>query len=72
MCSSDLHHSASRLGVFRFATPIVGVLLSAWLLQEEISPALWASVALVAVGIVVANRVERADEQRRARADSRQ
>ncbi len=66
------HHSASRLGVFSFATPIVGVLLSAWLLQEEISPALWASVALVAVGIVVANRVERADEQRQARADSRQ
>lgn len=57
------HHSASRLGVFSFATPVVGVLLSAWLLDEHISPMLWASVALVAVGIVVANRVEQASEE---------
>jgi drug/metabolite transporter (DMT)-like permease len=57
------HHSASRLGVFSFATPVVGVLLSAWLLDEHISPMLWASVALVAVGIVVANRVEQAGEE---------
>lgn len=57
------HHSASRLGVFSFATPVVGVLLSAWLLDEHISPMLWASVALVAVGIAVANRVEQASEE---------
>ena len=58
------HHSASRLGVFSFATPIVGVLLSAWLLGEEISPVLWMSVVLVALGIIVANRVEQAREER--------
>jgi len=58
------HHSASRLGVFSFATPIVGVLLSAWLLGEEISPVLWMSVVLVALGIIVANRVELAREER--------
>ena len=58
------HHSASRLGVFSFATPIVGVLLSAWLLGEEISPVLWMSVVLVALGIIIANRVEQAREER--------
>jgi drug/metabolite transporter (DMT)-like permease len=56
------HHSASRLGVFSFVTPIVGVVLSAWLLDEEMSATLLLSVALVAAGIVVANRVERAQE----------
>ncbi len=54
------HHSPSRLGIFSFITPIVGVLLSAWLLGDALSPYLLASVALVVVGIVVANRVERA------------
>ena len=58
------HHSASRLGVFSFATPIVGVLLSAWLLGEEISPVLWMSVVLVALGIIVANLVEQTREER--------
>ena len=57
-------YSASRLGVFSFATPIVGVLLSAWLLGEEISPVLWMSVVLVALGIIIANRVEQAREER--------
>ena len=49
-------HSASRLGAFSFATPICGVLLSAWLLDEELTGMLLVSVALVAVGITVANR----------------
>ncbi|MBI2503281.1 MAG: DMT family transporter [Candidatus Latescibacteria bacterium] len=49
-------HSASRLGVYSFATPPAGVLLSAALLNETISPALWASMALVAVGIAIVNR----------------
>ncbi len=49
-------HSASRLGVYSFATPPAGVLLSALLLGEAISPALWASMALVAVGIAIVNR----------------
>ena len=62
------HHSASRLGVFSFATPIVGVLLSAWLLGEDISPVLWVSVTLVALGIIIANRVEQAREEKSAQA----
>ena len=49
------HHSPGRLGGFGFATPVVGVLLSAALLDEAISPYLLASMGLVAVGIVVAN-----------------
>jgi len=49
-------HSASRLGVFGFATPPAGVLLSALLLGETISPFLWASMGLVAVGIAIVNR----------------
>lgn len=49
-------HSASRLGVYGFATPPAGVLLSALLLNEAISPALWVSMALVAVGIAIVNR----------------
>ena len=61
-------HSASRLGVFSFATPIGGVLLSAWLLGEDISPVLWVSVTLVALGIIIANRVEQAREEKSAQA----
>jgi len=52
------HHSPGRLGVFSFATPVVGVLLSALLLDESLSPYLLASMGLVALGILVANRVE--------------
>ncbi len=49
-------HSASRLGAFSFATPPAGVLLGALVLNEAISPFLWASMALVAVGIAIVNR----------------
>ena len=52
------HHSASRLGAFGFATPICGVLLSGWLLEEALTPALLLSVGLVALGIYVANRAD--------------
>ena len=52
------HHSATRLGVFSFVTPIVGVLLSAWILDEDISVWLRASVLLVTIGIMVANRAD--------------
>ena len=51
------HHSATRLGVFSFATPIVGVLLSAWILDEDISVWLRA-VLLVTIGIMVANQAD--------------
>lgn len=49
------HHSASRLGVFGLATPILGVLLSVVLLQDEVTAQLVASMALVAAGIAVVN-----------------
>ena len=50
------HHSASRLGAFGFATPLCGVFLSNWLLGDELTLTLLLSVALVAVGIFIANR----------------
>ena len=53
------HHSPGRLGGFSFVTPVVGVLLSAALLGEAISPYLLASMGLVALGIVVANWIGR-------------
>ena len=53
------HHSPGRLGVFSFITPVVGVLLSALLLDEAMSPYLLVGMGLVALGIVVANRVGR-------------
>ena len=49
-------HRASRLGVFGFVSPVCGVLLSALLLGEALSPALLISMVLVAAGIVVVNR----------------
>ena len=49
-------HSASRVGVFGFITPLSGVLLSNLILGEEISWVILASVAMVATGAVVVNR----------------
>ena len=49
-------HSASRVGVFGFVTPLSGVLLSNLILGETISWEILASVAMVAVGAVVVNR----------------
>lgn len=48
-------HSASRLGVFAFVTPIFGVVTSALLLGDELSSVLLASMGFVAMGIVVVN-----------------
>jgi drug/metabolite transporter (DMT)-like permease len=56
------------LGVFSFVTPVGGVFLSAWLLGEQMSPVLLISLGLVALGIVVTNRVERSQEMRSASA----
>lgn len=50
------HHSASRLGVYGFVTPVFGVLLSQVLLQEPLTWDLLTSMGLVAAGIAVANR----------------
>ncbi len=48
-------HSASRLGVFSFSTPILGVVLSVLLVGEPLTGQLLASVALVGGGIVLVN-----------------
>ncbi|MFH1567676.1 MAG: DMT family transporter [Gemmatimonadota bacterium] len=48
-------HSASRLGVFSFSTPVVGVLLSALIMGDPLTPALLGAVGLVAAGIVAVN-----------------
>ncbi len=48
-------HAASRVAIFGFIAPLVGVFLSAFLLHEPLSTPLLVSAALVAVGIVLAN-----------------
>ncbi|MEG1734078.1 MAG: DMT family transporter [Comamonas sp.] len=44
---------ASRLGVFSFLTPILGVILGAWLLDEPVEPNFAIGAALVLAGIVL-------------------
>lgn len=44
---------ASRLGVFSFLTPLLGVLLGAWLLDETIEPDFLTGSLLVLAGIVL-------------------
>ena len=44
---------ASRLGVFSFLTPILGVVLGAWLLNEPIEPNFALGALLVLAGIVL-------------------
>ena len=48
-------HSASRLAVFGFITPIVGVIISNLLLGDPISPGILFSLALVGIGITIVN-----------------
>lgn len=47
------HYLASRLGVFSFLTPLLGVVLGAWLLQEEIEPGFLLGALMVLTGIVL-------------------
>lgn len=49
------HHAASRLAIFGFVAPVVGVAISALALGETITPGLLVSASLVAAGIVLAN-----------------
>ena len=44
---------ASRLGVFSFLTPLLGVLFGAWLLGEPVEPGFLAGALLVVAGIVL-------------------
>jgi len=48
-------YSASLVAIFGFISPVVGVILSALVLGEPLTPALLASAGLVAIGIVLAN-----------------
>ncbi len=48
-------HAASRIAIFGFVAPLVGVAASVALLAEPLTPALLLSAALVAAGIVTAN-----------------
>jgi len=49
-------HSPGGLSVFSFAVPIFGMLLSAWLLSERLTPRLFLGVAAVLSGIYLATR----------------
>jgi drug/metabolite transporter (DMT)-like permease len=49
-------HPASSLAAFSFLTPVFGVMFGGLLLGEPITPALAASVALLAAGIYLVNR----------------
>ena len=44
---------ASRLGVFSFMTPLFGIVLGAWLLDEKIEPAFLIGAAFVLAGIAL-------------------
>ena len=48
-------HAASRLAIFGFIAPLVGVGVSAAVLGEPVTAGLMVSAALVASGIVAAN-----------------
>jgi drug/metabolite transporter (DMT)-like permease len=50
------HYPATRLSSFSFLTPVMGVLAGVVLLDEPLTPALFAALALVGAGIWVANR----------------
>ncbi|HET9902626.1 MAG TPA: DMT family transporter [Xanthobacteraceae bacterium] len=50
-------YSASRLSAFTFLTPIFGVLAGHLLLDEPLTMAFAAAVALVAAGLIMVNRV---------------
>jgi drug/metabolite transporter (DMT)-like permease len=45
-----------RLSAFTFLTPLFGVIFSSLILGEELTPPLWAGLALVATGIYLVNR----------------
>jgi len=48
-------HRASRISVFGFITPVIGVLLSSVLLDESLSTGLLSSMILVGAGIAIVN-----------------
>lgn len=52
------HYLASRLGVLSFMTPIFGVVLGAWMLNEAIEPGFLAGALLVLAGIALVSGYE--------------
>lgn len=52
-------YSASRLAAFTFLTPIFGVLAGNLILDEPLTPAFGAALALVTAGIILVNRSPR-------------
>lgn len=49
-------YNASKLAVFGFITPVIGVIISNMLLNDPISPGIVLSLALVGAGITIVNR----------------
>jgi drug/metabolite transporter (DMT)-like permease len=48
-------YSASRIAIFGFVSPLVGVALSGAVLHEPLTPVLLLSAALIAAGVAIAN-----------------
>ncbi|WP_151638560.1 DMT family transporter [Noviherbaspirillum aerium] len=64
------HYLASRLGVCSFMTPIFGVALGAWILNEKIEPRFIAGALLVLAGIVLVSGYEWMKRAALARAET--
>ena len=56
-------HSPGALSVFSFSIPIFGILLSAWLLSEHLTPRLFFGAAAVLTGIYLASRTAPAADE---------
>ncbi len=50
------HYLASRLGVFTFLTPVLGVMLGAWLLDEPLEPNFVVGAIVVLLGILTVSQ----------------
>jgi drug/metabolite transporter (DMT)-like permease len=51
-----VHYPATRISAFAFLTPIFALIFGALWLREAVTPSLLASLALVAVGMLLVNR----------------
>lgn len=61
-------HSPGALSMFGFIAPLVGVILSAVLFGEQITPRLWSGVMLVVIGIALFTRERKPAAGRRVAA----
>ncbi|MDX1433423.1 MAG: DMT family transporter [Gammaproteobacteria bacterium] len=60
-------YTPSVMVSFNFVSPVAGVLLSAWLLDDVVTPALWLGMALVAAGLYLIARADPAALRESAR-----